>query len=183
MFYLRLVNHSPLPRSNSCSPVEYDDPHTSTLLQLLKNITEEVEDLNPNEAASGVKSVGCKSPLATLNSKLQELASSRSTSPNVQRGPMGNLIQVKAKSTSPPKVAKEVPTKKSLSLDDYHNSANNVELMKPVKNLGANLNHPVSESEQMLPLIRITSTDSQEKKKCTAEASNSSIMMEGIVVD
>lgn len=171
MFSLRLVNHSPLPRSSSCSPVEYDDPQTSTLLQLLKNISEEVEDLNPNEAVS------------TLNSKLQELASSRSTSPNVQRGPMGNLIQVKAKSTSPPKVAKEVQTKKTLSLDDFNNSANNVEPMKAGKNLGANLNSPVSESEQMLPLIRITSTDSQEKKKCTAETSNSSIMMEGIVVD
>lgn len=171
-FSNRLVTHSPLPRSSSCSPVEYSDPHTSTLLQLLKNISEEVEDLKPTIA------VGHKSPLATLNSKLQQLASGRSTSPNLQRGPMGNLIPMKAKSTSPPKVTKNVPTKKSISLDDVNDPA-----MKPEKNLGENLNLPVPESDRMMPLIQITLTESQEKKKFTGEASSSGLMTEGMVVN
>lgn len=180
---LRLVTHSPLPRSSSCSPVEYSDPHTSTLLQLLKNISEEVEDQIPQiptATASGVKLAGCKSPLASLNSKLQELAASRSTSPNVQRGPMGNLIAVKAKSTSPPKVVKEIPTKKSLSLDDCKNTTNNVEPMKSGNCLGDNLKPPASEAEQMMPLIQITLTESQEKKKYTADTPSSSSLIEGI---
>lgn len=142
-----------------------------------------MEDLNPTANAVGI---GHKSPLASLNSKLQELASSRLTSPSVQRGPMGNLVQVKpkAKSTSPPKVTKEVPTKKSLSLDEFNDSANNIEQpMKPGKYLGDNLNPPLSDSQQMMPLIQITLTESQEKKKCTADSPSSSIMMEGIVVD
>lgn len=139
-----------------------------------------MEDLNPSATASGVKSVGYKSPLDTLNSKLQELASSRSTSPNVQRGPMGNLIPLKAKSASPPKVTIEVPTKKSMSLDDFNGSVNNVEPLKEETNLGENLNSLVSESEQMMPLIQITLTESQEKKKCTADATSSNVM-QGIV--
>lgn len=178
----RLVTHSPLPRSSSCSPVQYDDPQTSTLLQLLKNISEEVEDLCPDTNASiiGVNANRCKSPLATLNNKLQQFTTSRSTSPNVLRGPMGNLIQAKAKSTSPPKIAKETPTKKSLSLEDFSNSGNKVEPILPGHNFGDDLNLPVSETEQIMPLIQITLTESQEKKKFTTGSPTTSIMMQGI---
>ncbi len=168
------MTHSPLPRSSSNSPIEYSDPHSSTLLQLLKNISEEVEDQNPNDNAT---SSGCKSPLASLNSKLQVLASSRSTSPSVQRGPMGNLITIKAKSTSPPKATKEVVTKKSASLEEFNDSSKAVDSKKQGKPLTG------SGSEQMMPLIQITSTESQEKKKFTAETSTTNIMMQGTVVD
>lgn len=165
------MTHSPLPRSSSCSPVEYSDPQTSTLLQLLKNISEEVEDSTPNAT-----SVGYTSPLASLNSKLQTLASSRSTSPNVQRGPMGNLIPIKAKSSSPPKLTKEVPAKKSQSLDNFSDASNNTELMKQGKHLN-------EEPEQMMPLIQITFTESQEKKKFTVDTPSSSMMMQGMEVN
>lgn len=174
-FLIRLVTHSPLPRSSSCSPVEYSDPHASTLLQLLKNISEEVEDLYPNTNETGVNAIGSKSPLATLNSKLQHLTS---TSPNVLRGPMGNLIPTKAKSTSPPKITKEVRTKKSSSLEDFNNSGINAAVpMKLGQNLGENLNLPVSEADQILPLIQITLTESQEKKKFTTDQPSANITM------
>lgn len=155
--------------------MEYSDPHTSTLLQLLKNISEEVEDLYPNTNETGVKAIGSKSPLATLNSKLQHLAS---TSPNVLRGPMGNLIPTKAKSTSPPKTTKEVITRKSSSLEE--NSGIHAAPIKSGQNLGENLNLPLSETEQMLPLIQITLTESQEKKKFSEGSPSSSIMAEGM---
>lgn len=161
----RLVTHSPLPRSSSCSPIEYADPHSSTLLQLLKNISEEVDDLNPKDSAA----------MATLSSTLQGIAS-RSTSPNVQRGPMGNLVTVKAKSTSPPKVAKEVATKKSLSVEGLGGSGNSFELQKIGKNSDEKLTS--SQPDQMMPLIQITLTESQEKKKCTAETMNTNITMQ-----
>lgn len=148
--------------------MEYSDPHTSTLLQLLKNISEEVEDLSPHATA-----LGCKSPLASLNSKFKDLAASRSTSPNVERGPMGNLISMKAKSSSPPKFDKEVPPKRFASLGDFTDSAN--DFMEPEKDSN-------EKPEQLMPLIQITLTESQEKKKFTADTPSSSIMMEGTEV-
>ncbi|KAG4074110.1 hypothetical protein HA402_014315 [Bradysia odoriphaga] len=160
----KLVSHSPLPRSSSCSPVEYSDPHSSTLLQLLKNISEEVDDLNPKDTAT----------MATLNNTLQEIALSRSTSPSVQRGPMGNLITVKAKSTSPPKVNKEVVTKKSVSAEGLNSSGNGSELQNRVKNSELESSQP----DQMMPLIQITLTESQEKKKFPTETLNTNISIQ-----
>lgn len=167
VFCSRLVTHSPLPRSSSCSPIEYYDPHSSTLLQLLKNISEEVDDLSPKGSAA-------LASLSTLQGAL-----SRSTSPNVQRGPMGNLITIKAKSTSPPKITKEIPTKKCVSVEALRSSENTLELQKISQNFDENL--ASSKPDQAMPLIQITLTESQEKKKCTTETINA-MMQQGIVV-
>lgn len=153
--------------------MEYTDPHTSTLLQLLKNISEEVEDLCPNPTSSGISAPGNKSPLASLNTKLQKLASNQSTSPKVQRGPMGNLITTKAKSTSPPKIIKQSPVKKSSSQEDFKIPKISLEPVKQGNDFGEILNLPVSESQKIMPLIQITLTESQEKKKFSEGNSNS----------
>jgi hypothetical protein len=42
----RLVEKGPLPSSRSISPVEYED-HSKTLLDLLKSITDEIDELSP----------------------------------------------------------------------------------------------------------------------------------------
>lgn len=47
----KLVEHSPI-QSRPCTPLEYNDPTTNTLLELLKNITEEVGEYSPNRPAS-----------------------------------------------------------------------------------------------------------------------------------
>lgn len=39
----RLVQHSPI-QSRPCTPLEYSDPTTNTLLELLKNISEEIDE-------------------------------------------------------------------------------------------------------------------------------------------
>lgn len=47
----RLVLHSPI-QSRPCTPVEYNDPTTNTLLELLKNISEEIGELHPSRPSS-----------------------------------------------------------------------------------------------------------------------------------
>lgn len=47
----KLVLHSPI-QSRPCTPLEYNDPTTNTLLELLKNITEEVGEYTPNRPGS-----------------------------------------------------------------------------------------------------------------------------------
>lgn len=42
----RLVEHSPI-QSRPCTPLEYSDPTTNTLLELLKNISEEIGEYPP----------------------------------------------------------------------------------------------------------------------------------------
>lgn len=47
----KLVQHSPI-QSRPCTPLEYNDPTTNTLLELLKNISEEVGEYSPIRPAS-----------------------------------------------------------------------------------------------------------------------------------
>lgn len=47
----RLVQHSPI-QSRPCTPLEYSDPTTNTLLELLKNISEEIGEYSPSRPAS-----------------------------------------------------------------------------------------------------------------------------------
>lgn len=47
----KLVEHSPI-QSRPCTPLEYTDPTTNTLLELLKNITEEIGEFTPNRTAN-----------------------------------------------------------------------------------------------------------------------------------
>lgn len=47
----KLVQHSPI-QSRPCTPLEYSDPTTNTLLELLKNITEEIGEYTPSNQIS-----------------------------------------------------------------------------------------------------------------------------------
>lgn len=47
----RLVLHSPI-QSRPCTPLEYSDPTTNTLLELLKNISEEIGEFTPSRPPS-----------------------------------------------------------------------------------------------------------------------------------
>lgn len=47
----RLVQHSPI-QSRPCTPLEYNDPTTNTLLELLKNISEEIGEMSPSRPPS-----------------------------------------------------------------------------------------------------------------------------------
>lgn len=47
----KLVLHSPI-QSRPCTPLEYNDPTTNTLLELLKNISEEVGEFTPSRPSS-----------------------------------------------------------------------------------------------------------------------------------
>lgn len=47
----RLVLHSPI-QSRPCTPLEYSDPTTNTLLELLKNISEEIGEFSPSHSPS-----------------------------------------------------------------------------------------------------------------------------------
>lgn len=146
----RLIEHGP---SRSTSPVLYYDPQASTLLELLRNISEEVEEYDPQSetaepTASGAPSL--PSPVATLSEQLRKL-SSRQSSPNPPvRGPMGNILtKVKAKSLEPPAATKVQPSpRKSHSLDDRSRSTS------PSR---TNMIH--------IPSIQISRTESQQGLK------------------
>lgn len=47
----KLVQHSPI-QSRPCTPLEYNDPTTNTLLELLKNISEEIGEYSPKHLSS-----------------------------------------------------------------------------------------------------------------------------------
>lgn len=47
----KLVEHSPI-QSRPCTPLEYNDPTTNTLLELLKNISEEIGEYSPSHRSS-----------------------------------------------------------------------------------------------------------------------------------
>lgn len=72
----RLVARSPVV-SRACTPVEFYDPTTSTLLELLKNITEEVDELSPH---STVRTCG-SNDRSHSSQKLNELFGYKPPSP------------------------------------------------------------------------------------------------------
>lgn len=61
----RLVLHSPI-QSRPCTPVEYKDPTTNTLLELLKNITEEIGELHPSRPSSKQEQANTMVQLQTI---------------------------------------------------------------------------------------------------------------------
>ncbi|GAB0086179.1 Transient-receptor-potential-like protein [Sergentomyia squamirostris] len=84
----RLVERSPMHRSGSVTPVDIVDPTTNTLMELLKNIKEEIDE---------------RSPMNTIN--LSKGRKSRSTSP-------AQLVQGLPKSPKPNQSQAEVPKAK-----------------------------------------------------------------------
>lgn len=88
----------------SVSPVEYEDLHTKTLLDLLRNISEEAEDY---ASSNGSDNSTDKSSMATMSKQLIKLTNERQATASVVRGPMGNIPMVKKdypmeKAASPP---------------------------------------------------------------------------------
>lgn len=71
----RLVQHSPI-HSRPFTPVEYDDPTANTLLQLLRNISEEIGEYSPTNTIRSNKS-----RQQSLGQQLQTIISSKSPSP------------------------------------------------------------------------------------------------------
>lgn len=71
----RLIQHSPA-HSRAYTPVEYDDPTANTLMQLLQNISEEIDQHSPANTVRSSKGRG-----RTLGQQLQTFIASRSPSP------------------------------------------------------------------------------------------------------
>lgn len=66
----RLIERSPLPQSRTASPIEIMDETSSTLVQLLKNISEEINEISPGNTLNPNKS---RKGTATPNAQLQHL--------------------------------------------------------------------------------------------------------------
>lgn len=83
----RLIERSPLPQSPSHSDnYSIVDPTNETLVQLLKNISEEINEISPSGTlcipTAKNRSV---TPLQSLNVQLQSLISSKAASPNLTK--------------------------------------------------------------------------------------------------
>lgn len=113
----------------------YYDPQASTLLELLRNISEEVEEydpggggnnndtttgggvatnvspLMPSADTAGTSSSSTSSAIATLSNHLRELSSRQSSPQPFARGPMGNVLPAngKVKSLEPTAASGVVP--------------------------------------------------------------------------
>lgn len=72
----RLVEHSPI-QSRPCTPIEYDDPTSNTLIALLKNLSEEI---NEYSSASATDPLTKRDRQNSLTQQLQTILS-RSPSP------------------------------------------------------------------------------------------------------
>lgn len=72
----RLVEHSPI-QSRPCTPIEYDDPTSNTLIALLKNLSEEI---NEYTSASAIDPLTKRDRQNSLTQQLQTILS-RSPSP------------------------------------------------------------------------------------------------------
>lgn len=73
----RLVSRSPAV-SRPITPVEFYDPHTNTLLELLKNITEEIDELSPQGT---IRTAGSNGRSTQLTQQLHELFVNKAPSP------------------------------------------------------------------------------------------------------
>lgn len=130
---------SPIPGSRSDSPVEYYDEHTHTLLDLLKNISEEVGQ-QPSPIHESAK----------IKQHLLQLGDSYANqSASMNRGPMGNTKTMTVPSGDiKMKTVSHVKTK---SEDD----TSKIELAT-IQNVNA---------KNVVPLIQISRTDSQRLTK------------------
>lgn len=132
----RLVQRSPLPDSRSASPIEYSDPQTNTLLELLQSISEEAAEYCTTPRLSNRPS-----PAATLAKELQKL-SLKSNKPDPNETTFyGNTLSV---SSVLSKSQESIKSKESLDEP-------NVVSTKPLRNSP--------------PSIEITRTESQLKMK------------------
>lgn len=71
----RLIQHSPA-HSRAYTPVEYDDPTANTLMQLLQNISDEIDEFSPANTIRSNRGRG-----QTLGQQLQTFIASKSPSP------------------------------------------------------------------------------------------------------
>lgn len=69
----RLVEHSPI-QSRPCTPVEYNDPTSNTLMALLKNISEEISEYSPAHTPRTERQ-------NSITQQLQTILASRTPSP------------------------------------------------------------------------------------------------------
>lgn len=87
----RLIERSPI-NERSVSPVEYHDLQTKTLLDLLKNISEEAEDYASSNESS--EKIVKKSPMIHLSRQLKKITVEHTSPTNsYPLGPMGNTTR------------------------------------------------------------------------------------------
>lgn len=137
-FNCRLVQKGPDLSSRSCSPVEFYDPTRDTLIELLKNITEECggpsQSPRPSLRAPSSSSENI-SPAATLSKQLADVLSARVAQTHCPE-----------KSTSHESDSKQKDSKISSA-------------SKSPSTEGLN-----TKSELTVPIIQITRTGSEKKK-------------------
>lgn len=85
--FFRLIERSPT-HDRSVSPIEYHDLQTKTLMDLLKNISEEAEDYASSN--SSIDKGGNKSPMVNLSRQLKSFTKEHQHQ-TAARGPMGNI--------------------------------------------------------------------------------------------
>lgn len=87
----KLIERGPIPQSRSHSPIELVDETSKTLVQLLQNISEEINELSPQNTLNvkhGSRHGSVNSPLQSLNSQLRAVLSKN---PSPRPGASPNL--------------------------------------------------------------------------------------------
>lgn len=170
----RLVSRSPVIQSRPCTPVEFYDPTTNTLLELLKNITEEVAELSPHGTVRTKSSSDRDLSPAILSQKIHDIFASKMPSPLPLKFPP-NEHQKQSNSTNISHSIEDI-SRKSPSPTTSLPKNKNSNRKKPIS-----LTHSRSQSRDEThgginsppPLIQITRTDSN---KTTTSKSKESLM-------
>ena len=193
----RLVNKSPVQKSGNCTPIEFYDPTGNTLLDLLKNISEEADEISPqNTVRSPHPSGSGVSPGGTLNNQLQALfanssiaARSPAVSPVPARAPAVELKQMKSPEAKERKsVQSQPPVHAHVQRDPVSTPPRPSEpVVAPPKSPVPKVPVPKPQSPETTekkadpapPLISITRTDSSRTPKSKSKENLNEVEKDG----
>jgi hypothetical protein len=115
----RLVEQGPIPRSRSLSPIEYED-HSKVLLNLLKSITSEIDELSPQNSLTVGQAVKAKSntSLTTMTSQMK---------PSTDKAPIPQqkkTVAASGKKAAAPQMASSPPPEIEITAADHKTHKN-----------------------------------------------------------
>lgn len=178
----RLVEKG-IERSGSVTPIEFDDRANTTLMSLLKNISEELQEISPGNTISVPQNSKSRSTTPQLNNLTAQLQAviSQSTSPLPLKSNKNTMKPAKSASmetTKPSSPESSAAKSKTVKISPVHipekfrtvnltASAASSGRKSPPPGAGGCVSSPPN--QPFLPTIQVTRTESQIKKSASKE--------------
>lgn len=177
----RLVEKG-IDRSGSVTPIEFDDRANTTLMSLLKNISEELQEISPGNTINVPQNSRSRSTTPQLNNLTAQLQAviSQSTSPLPPKSNKNTMKPAKSPpmDTKKPLTAENPTASKTIKISPIQipekfntvnltASAASSGLKSPPSGAGGCVSPPPNQPS--LPIIQVTRTESQIKKSASKE--------------